>query len=328
MGYYQIRTYLRLKPTSRPSPFIHNDNSKSCVRIDVKHAFGGPPKHHQNQLIFHFDGVIQSTSQEALFEQCALEVINDVLDGYNGTILAYGQSNSGKTFSMTGDLEKFTHRGIIPRTIHQFFVEKESKPEARIAIRLSYLEVYNEVIYDLLAGKQGPDNMVTAMEESGHMRLKGLSQISCTTEAKALEVFSKGERHRAIAATALNKFSNRSHSILTIYFERHATNGYPEKMVGRLNLVDLAGFQRFKGMRTHHQVEKEMMHINKSLTFLEQVVAELRKGKVHISFRQSQLTLLLREALGGNSKTIFIICALLENDFLNETVTITRMVHV
>eukprot|EP00250_Pteridium_aquilinum_P035018 c8466_g1_i1 orf=250-693(+) len=147
MGYYRIGAHLRLRPSSKPSPVLHVDAATSTLRVDLRHADGGPPRSHDDQMVFHFDSIIQSTSQEATFNDCALEIVEDVLCGYNGTILAYGQSGSGKTFAMSGDHKNALHKGIIPRAIQRVFADKCARPESETSIFVSYLEVYNEVIY-------------------------------------------------------------------------------------------------------------------------------------------------------------------------------------
>ncbi|MCO5551732.1 hypothetical protein L7F22_005236 [Adiantum nelumboides] len=325
MGYYRIGTYLRLRPSSRPAPALHADADTSTVRVDLKHADGGPPRSHDDQMVFHFDSVIQSTSQEATFSECARDTVEDVLCGFNGTILAYGQSGSGKTFTMSGDPKNPLHRGIIPRAIQRIFADKFARPESETSIHVSYLEVYNEVIYDLLTDKKEPLRIVSMMEENGQIEMKGLRQFFCETEEEALKHFSHGERRRCIGTNTLHKFSNRSHCMFTIYVERHSKGReHPERSAAKLNLVDLAGCERFKCIDAARQSEKEVLNINKSLTFLEQAVSELRKGQGHVSFRQSRLTMLLRDALGGNSKTVLIVCVLQEDEFLDETISTLR----
>ncbi|MCO5570926.1 hypothetical protein L7F22_024656 [Adiantum nelumboides] len=325
MGYYRIGTYLRLRPSSRPAFALHADADTSTVRVDLKHADGGPPRSRDDQMVFHFDSVIQSTSQEATFSECALDTVEDVLCSYNGTILAYGQSGSGKTFTMSGDPKNPLHRGIIPRAIQRIFADKFARPESETSIHVSYLEVYNEVIYDLLTDKKEPLRIVSMLEENGQIEMKGLRQVFCETEEEALKHFSHGELRRCIGTNTLHKFSNRSHCMFTIYVERHSKRReHPERSAAKLNLVDLAGCERFKCIDAARQSEKEVLNINKSLTFLEQAVSELRKGQGHVCFRQSRLTMLLRDALGGNSKTVLIVCALQEDEFLDETISALR----
>ncbi|KAH7425222.1 hypothetical protein KP509_11G045000 [Ceratopteris richardii] len=276
-------------------------------------------------MVFHFDTIIEGTFQEATFNSCARDIVEDVLCGYNGTVMAYGQSGSGKTFTMSGDPKNSLHQGIIPRSIQRIFADKMARPESETSIHVSYLEVYNEVIYDLLTDRKEPLRSVSIMEENGQIEMKGLCQIPCETEEEALKHFLHGERRRCTGPNTFHKFSNRSHCMFTIYVERHSKGrGHPDRTAAKLNLVDLAGCERFKCIDPTRQSEKEVLNINKSLTFLEQAVSELRKGQGHVSFRQSRLTMLLRDALGGNSKTALIVCALPEDDYLDETISALR----
>nr|AMS24232.1 kinesin 9A protein [Marsilea vestita] len=325
MGYYRIASHLRLKPSARPSPALHVDAPNSSLRVDLKHSAGGPPRSHGDQIVFHLDSVIQSTSQESTFNRCALKIVEDVLCGYNGTVLAYGQSGSGKSYTMSGDPKNSMHKGIVPRAIQRIFAEKAARPESEMAIHVSYLEIYNEVIYDLLSDGSQASRVVTLLEENSLLEMKGLSQFHCSTEEEALKYFLRGERHRTIAPNMHHKMSNRSHCMFTIYVERHTkVRDYPDRTAAKLNLVDLAGCERLKNANSVKQWEKEISNINKSLTFLEQAVADLRRGQGHVSFRQSRLTMLLKDALGGNSRTVLIVCALQEHDSLDETISALR----
>ncbi|KAJ7533335.1 hypothetical protein O6H91_13G043700 [Diphasiastrum complanatum] len=272
MGRFRIKVYLRLRPSDKPSPFIHIQPTSSTVQIDDdKHAGGGPPKNYTERRLFRFDGIIQSSSQEAVFDECAKGVVEDVLTGYHGTIFAYGQVGSGKTFTMTGETKTFIYCGLIPRCIHRIFEEKESKPAAEIKVHVSYLEIHNEVIYDLLAKREAA-SQITTLEEDGTVEFRGLTRVLCTTEEQALKLFFEGERHKAVAVHPLNQVSSRSHCMFTLYVERHAgMASIPEKTAAKLNLVDLAGFGQSKGIEFSEQSKKEIVNINKSLIFLEQI---------------------------------------------------------
>ncbi|BBN03135.1 hypothetical protein MPTK1_2g21020 [Marchantia polymorpha subsp. ruderalis] len=265
MGHCRVKVHLRLRPSCRPSTAIHVDHAAHTIRIDVlKQHGGGPPKPYNDQMVFPFDSIIQSSCQEAVFEQCARQVVEDVLGGYNGTILTYGQTGSGKTFTMTGDTKAYAHRGIVPRAVERIFAEKVAKPEAGITVHVSYLEVYNEM-------------------------------------------------------------SSRSHCVFTMFVERHSgLRTLQEVTSSKLNLVDLAGSERLKRTEVGGTTKKEAMLINKSLSFLEQAVFALRQGLGHVPFRQSRLTTLLKDALGGNCKTVLIVCAWAEDFFLDETISALR----
>ncbi|OAE28508.1 hypothetical protein AXG93_1736s1040 [Marchantia polymorpha subsp. ruderalis] len=327
MGHCRVKVHLRLRPSCRPSTAIHVDHAAHTIRIDVlKQHGGGPPKPYNDQMVFPFDSIIQSSCQEAVFEQCARQVVEDVLGGYNGTILTYGQTGSGKTFTMTGDTKAYAHRGIVPRAVERIFAEKVAKPEAGITVHVSYLEVYNEGIYDLLPQRRlaSAVNLV-AMEDNGLIEIKGLNKMHVNTEEEAMKYFFEGERHRSVAPHALNQMSSRSHCVFTMFVERHSgLRTLQEVTSSKLNLVDLAGSERLKRTEVGGTTKKEAMLINKSLSFLEQAVFALRQGLGHVPFRQSRLTTLLKDALGGNCKTVLIVCAWAEDFFLDETISALR----
>ncbi|KAL2644756.1 hypothetical protein R1flu_012343 [Riccia fluitans] len=362
MGHHRVKVFVRLRPSCRPSTAIHVDHAANTIRIDVqKQHGGGPPRPYNDQMVFPFDNVIQSSCQETVFDQCAKSVVEDILGGYNGTILTYGQTGSGKTYTMTGDTKAYAHRGIIPRAVERIFAEKVAKPEAGITVHVSYLEVYNEGIYDLLPQRRLASAVsLTAMEDNGLIEIKGLNKMHCSTEAEALKYFFEGERHRSVAPHTLNQMSSRSHCVFTLFVERHSGLRTLEEVTScKLNLVDLAGLERLKRTEVGGQTKKEAMLINKSLSFLEQVVSHtlrfaalvmqkqrlsleayylksalhwadraavyaLRQGTGHVPFRQSRLTTLLKDALGGNCKTVLIACAWAEDFFLDETISTLR----
>ncbi|CAM6016210.1 unnamed protein product [Sphagnum balticum] len=321
----RIKVHLRMRPSSKPSAALHFDETKAMVRIDVQKKqsnVGGPPRSYTDQIVFSFDSVIQTTNQETIFDSCAKQLVEDVLHGYHGTIMTYGQVGSGKTFTMTGDMKVYAHRGIAPRAMHRIFQEKETKPEAGIRVQMSYVEVYNEGIYDLLQTRREPAGSLMILEENGLVELRGLTKMPVENEAEALKLYFEGEKLRSYSDHSLNQMSSRSHCVLTFYIERRTgIRTLQDVTVAKLNLVDLAGNERVKKTSDYRgRLRREAMAINKSLTFLEQTVYALRLGQGYIPFRQSRLTTLLKESLGGNCKTILIVCAWPEDYFLDETI--------
>ncbi|KAH9532915.1 hypothetical protein CY35_18G024400 [Sphagnum magellanicum] len=321
----RIKVHLRMRPSSKPSAALHFDETKAMVRIDVQKKqsnVGGPPRSYTDQIVFSLDSVIQTTNQETVFDSCAKQLVEDVLQGYHGTIMTYGQVGSGKTFTMTGDMKVYAHRGIAPRAMHRIFQEKETKPEAGIRVQMSYVEVYNEGIYDLLQTRGEPAGSLMILEENGLVELRGLTKMPVENEAEALKLYFEGEKLRSYSDHSLNQMSSRSHCVLTLYIERRTgIRTLQDVTVAKLNLVDLAGNERVKKTSDYRgRLRREAMAINKSLTFLEQTVYALRLGQGYIPFRQSRLTTLLKESLGGNCKTILIVCAWPEDYFLDETI--------
>jgi len=223
--------------------------------------------------VFSLDSVIQTTNQETVFESCAKQLVEDVLQGYHGTIMTYGQVGSGKTFTMTGDMKVYAHRGIAPRAMHRIFQEKETKPEAGIRVQMSYVEVYNEGIYDLLQTRGEPAGSLMILEENGLVELRGLTKMPVENEAEALKLYFEGEKLRSYSDHSLNQMSSRSHCVLTFYIERRTgIRTLQDVTVAKLNLVDLAGNERVKKTSDYRgHLRREAMAINKSLTFLEQI---------------------------------------------------------
>ena len=287
----------------------------------IKSAAGGIP----NSTAHKFDGVLWNSSQEEVYEAAAQEVVNGVIDGYNGTIFAYGQTGAGKTYSMTGDTVSYSQRGIIPRAIFELFRAADERVDSNTTFRVSYLEIYNEVIYDLLSEEpESADNLVI-VDEGGMTTVKGLSRREVTNEEAALAMFFRGENIRSTAQHCLNRFSSRSHCIFTVEMETSKVGDTSERVIiSKLHLVDLAGSERTKKTQVTGQTLKEANFINKSLSFLEQTVAALGRREAHIPFRQTKLTAALKDALGGNSKSVMIACVWPEERHAEESASTLR----
>ncbi|ORZ38760.1 P-loop containing nucleoside triphosphate hydrolase protein [Catenaria anguillulae PL171] len=235
------------------------------------------------------------------------------MDGYNGTLLCYGQTGAGKTFTMTGG-ESYHHRGIIPRAISQVFREVHDRPQYAYTIRISYLEIYNEQMVDLLIpGAQAVD--MNVIEDKNGCTVKGLSQHVATSEEDALNLLFEGETNRSIGDHALNRTSSRSHCIFSIHVEsKSRVDSSDDVIFSKLNLVDLAGSERLAKTNSTGRTLKEAMFINKSLTFLEQVIIALAdKKRDHVPFRQS-----------GNCNTLMIANIWGEAAHLEETISTLR----
>lgn len=252
--------------------------------------------------------------------------------------MCYGQTGAGKTFTMTGGrAATYKSRGIVPRSVSHVFRSIADKPDTSYVVRISYLEIYNDVMYDLLAPSGTGTALSGDFEEdkaSGHTRVKGLSRHVAATEQAALNLLFEGETNRAIGQHALNKASSRSHCIFTIHVEARSRVESDERLVeSKLNLVDLAGSERVSKTGSSGVILKEAMYINKSLTFLEQVIIALsEKRRDHIPYRRSKLTNVLKDSLGGNCKTLMFANIWPESSHLEETISTlkfaTRMMRV
>lgn len=272
------------------------------------------PKKWDGKTRMTFDRVFgPNSSQENVYDKIS-PLVTCVLKGYSGTILAYGQTNSGKTYTMTGSKQK---PGILGRVIHQFF-EHQKDDERQIVdesvvkqhlIHVCMLEVYNERVRDLL--RKSGDKFVEVREHPDHgFFVKGLTKQIVTNEQHALNILVEALKCRTVAKTAHNDASSRSHLLFTVCMEISTVIkicGKPNKtvLVSKMNLVDLAGSECLTDT-VSKEMETESKNINKSLTCLTVVINKLASAEGHVPYRNSKLTMLLRDSLGGNSQTLMI----------------------
>ncbi|CAK9043336.1 unnamed protein product [Durusdinium trenchii] len=311
--------------------FKFNEAADSIDMRLPKDESAGLVNNQQETWHFKLDKVLSNGSQEQIFEICAADVVRSVMDGYNGTILAYGQTGAGKTHTMSGGHMGFADRGIVPRAISAIYAEAAARPENNITIKLSYVEIYNELMFDLLTdvGVAEQSGDLSIVEDSrGNIQVRGLTTPVGGTEEEALHIFFQGDTNRHVAEHALNKGSTRSHVVFTIYVESRSRVESSEKVIfSKLHLVDLAGSERLKKTGSDGVMLKEATFINKSLTFLEQVVVALgSKHRDHIPYRQSKLTHILkdRDSLGGNCKTTMVANIWPEAKMVEETASTLR----
>ena len=259
-----------------------------------------------NNYRFKFDRIFPpSSTQEDIYNFGVKGIIDSVLDGYNGTVLAYGQTSSGKTYTMQGEMNNNSTQGIIPRMIEHVFDFIHSQEGSEFMIKVSMIEIYLEKIRDLLDLSRV--NLQVRENFSKGIYVDGCSEryVGCPEDVyAALKI---GSNNRAQAATLMNEHSSRSHSIFILTInQNNKKEGFSK--VGKLYLVDLAGSEKIsKTGATGHTLEEAKI-INKSLTTLGRVINNLTDGKSqHIPYRESKLTRVLQESLGGNSKTCLII---------------------
>ncbi|KAH8854535.1 Kinesin-like protein isoform 2 [Schistosoma japonicum] len=272
---------------------VHNPNGK---RND------GPRR-------FRFDAVYDENSmQKDLYNETFRGLIDNVLVGFNGTVFAYGQTGTGKTFTIQGFQDNPELRGIMPNSFVHIFDEISKSMGTQYLVRASYLEIYKEEIRDLLRRDQSKHLEIREKPDSG-IYIKDLSSVLTKSIDEILKVMTIGYQNRAVGATNMNEHSSRSHAIFIITVEccRTGTDGKKHIRVGKLNLVDLAGSERQSKTLSEGERLKEATKINLSLSTLGNVISALVDGKsTHIPYRDSKLTRLLQDSLGGNSKTIMI----------------------
>ena len=256
------------------------------------------------------------STQENMYKKVAYKTISDFTEGYHGTIFAYGQSGSGKTYSMLGPdsvLETLSTNnenelyGITPRAIYQIFesLNEFSRNGTNWKLSLSYIEIYNEKVKCLLSGK----NELKIREDPNEgFIIPEKDSIDCKSPKEIFEGIHKANENRATGATNQNERSSRSHSIMQLELIYNSIDGLVRK--SRLSLVDLAGSERIAKTGAEGQRLKEAQKINQSLTTLGMVIMALTTpGSKHVPFRNSKLTLILRDSLGGSSKTTLLCTA-------------------
>ncbi|XP_065301794.1 kinesin heavy chain [Dermacentor albipictus] len=258
--------------------------------------------------VYVYDKVFKpNATQEKVYSEAAKAIVKDVLMGYNGTIFAYGQTSSGKTHTMEGVLGDSYSQGIIPRIINDIFNHIYSMDEnIEFHIKVSYFEIYLDKIRDLLDVTK--TNLSVHEDKNRVPFVKGATERFVTSPEEVMEVIDEGKANRHIAVTNMNEHSSRSHSVFLINVKQENLDDQ-KKLSGKLYLVDLAGSEKVSKTGAEGMVLDEAKNINKSLSALGNVIAALADGnKSHIPYRDSKLTRILQESLGGNSRTTIIIC--------------------
>lgn len=270
---------------------------------------------------FTFDGVLeQSATQADVYREVAQPIVDDVLEGYNGTILAYGQTGAGKTHTLSSIQPGSI--GIVPRAAQDLFDRAGARGNRAVEVKLSYLQIYCEQIQDLLMPETGDNLCIRELKDGGGARVgvPELQEMVVTCLDDCLRLIQLGDRNRTVAFTALNAHSSRSHAVIiftvTTVIEEP---GETKKRTGRLYLVDLAGSERLKKSKSVAQRAVEARAINLSLTTLGKCVNARATGQLHVPFRDSKLTRLLQESLGGNAKTSMIVAVRGTGDHAEET---------
>jgi len=257
---------------------------------------------------YTFDRVFkQNASQEFVYVEAAKPIVSDVLAGYNGTIFAYGQTASGKTHTMEGIIGDQTWQGIIPRIVQDIFNYIYTMDEnLEFHIKVSYFEIYLDKIRDLLDVSK--TNLAVHEDRNRVPYVKGATERFVSSPEEVLDVISEGKANRHVSVTNMNEHSSRSHSIFLINVKQENTETQ-KKLSGKLYLVDLAGSEKVSKTGAEGEVLEEAKNINKSLSALGNVISGLAEGSnSYIPYRDSKMTRILQESLGGNSRTTIIIC--------------------
>ena len=316
----------RVQVSVRVRPFLDDvkkDPTSPIESIDKKRNVINIIKEYDKKT-FTYDHIYpMESNQSEIFEETSKEVVKSVLKGYNGTIFAYGQTGTGKTYTMVGDFKNQKDKGIIPHAFDYIFEQTKQDKEHKYNILISFIQIYIEQIQDLLDPskkdiriREDPDNGVY---------LEGVTWVKVSSTDECCQVFLKGEENRATHATLMNAHSSRSHAILIAKIQKNIvlskekinelSKESNEKIkaernmtTGSLYLVDLAGSERVKKTKAVEMRLEEAKKINYSLLILGKCINALAEGKqTYISYRESKLTRLLQESLGGNAKTSLIV---------------------
>ncbi|XP_026204327.1 kinesin-like protein KIF17 isoform X3 [Anabas testudineus] len=311
MGSESVKVVVRCRPLNDREKAL---GSKMALSMDLHRcqcfiekpgAADEPPKQ------FTFDGTyfIDQTTEQ-MYNEIAYPLVEGVTEGYNGTIFAYGQTGSGKSFTMQGLSDPASQRGVIPRAFEHIFESIQCAENTKFLVRASYLEIYNEEIRDLLGNNTKQRLELKEHPERG-VYVQYLSMHTVHSVGECERIILQGWKNRAVAYTLMNKDSSRSHSIFSIHLEICSTDeaGQDHLRAGKLNLVDLAGSERQSKTGATGERLREATKINLSLSALGNVISALVDGRSkYIPYRDSKLTRLLQDSLGGNTRTLMIAC--------------------
>eukprot|EP00884_Botryococcus_braunii_P015285 jgi/Botrbrau1/243/Bobra.0022s0218.1 len=313
-----IRVFCRVRPLSRDLPVVEaGENGQPLIQFATTGDLHGRALEMSGPIgsgqaagkhAFVFDRVFgPASSQDEVFDEIT-HLVQSALDGYKVCIFAYGQTGSGKTYTMLGTQDE---RGVIPRAMEQLFKCSCSLEEQgwSFEMKASMLEIYNEEIRDLI-GKgppAGKKHTVVHDDKKGGTQVSFLECVDCKNPGKVKALLDKASRQRAVGATAANEHSSRSHMVFMMSITgTNPANG--QEVNGSLNLIDLAGSERLKKSNAEGERLKETQAINKSLSALGDVIAALgSRDASHIPYRNSKLTWLLQNSLGGDAKTLMFV---------------------
>ncbi len=322
-----IKVFLRIRPLNNRENKIDNKFKSSPLSVISENSVQILSTN--DVLTFNFDkifaeGVDEHSSQTQIFDTTTKHIIHSTVDGYNSTIFSYGATGTGKSYTMFGN-EKAT--GIIPRACTLIFSLLEKKELLRYEVKLSFIEIYCEQIRDLLAyaGISQLKLRESISTTGNEVYIEGAIEKTVSSAQNILNVIAEHSLNRITASTALNNRSSRSHAVVIIKIIQNFSDG--TSTISRMNLVDLAGSENVgKSLSTGVNLVEAQM-INKSLSSLGNVIyalTEKMQEKKHIPYRDSKLTFLLRDSLGGNSKCALIATATYSEDALFETISTLR----
>jgi kinesin family protein 14 len=355
-----ITVGIRIRPLSKKEIIQGQKNIIQVSDNYKKIAINDPASKQLHQFESDICFTDNNSSQANVFDCIGTPLISRAFEGFNVSLFAYGQTGSGKTYSMIGSPQD---EGIIPRFIKSLFHKISTQKDAKTQFQceISYYEIYNEKVYDLLnrssneTGQQQQMNNRFSNLNNDQIRtnlkvredpdtgpyIENLLKISCENANDVLLWFDIGNKRRATACTNTNDKSSRSHSIFQINLKqiKNESDGVDvssksklQILTSKINLIDLAGSERINNLQNHHQQHsssrfKESTSINKSLLTLGKIIcilSERSQNLIHLPYRESELTWLLKESLGGNAKTAMLATIHPSSQFLDETLSTLR----
>ncbi|KAK2885774.1 hypothetical protein Q8A67_016611 [Cirrhinus molitorella] len=324
-----VKVVVRCRPMNEKE---RTANFERVVSVDVKlgqvavRNLRGASSH-DHPKVFTFDSVYDwNSKQMELYDETFRPLVDSVLFGFNGTIFAYGQTGTGKTYTMEGVRNDPDRRGVIPNSFEHIFTHISRSQNQQYLVRASYLEIYQEEIRDLLSKDQLRRLELKERPDTG-VYVKDLSSFVTKSVREIEHVMNVGNQNRSVGATNMNEHSSRSHAIFVITIEcsELGPDGENHIRVGKLNLVDLAGSERQTKTGAQGERLKEATKINLSLSALGNVISALVDGRsTHIPYRDSKLTRLLQDSLGGNARTVMVANIGPASYNLEETLTTLR----
>lgn len=322
--HHHVRVVARIRPLSQSEQERGSKETITSLQDPSTPANGEEPEiietnGHGNKRWFELDAVFDPHStQEQVYEKSGARraVCDDIFKGYNATILAYGQTGSGKTHTMgtavrgDGSTQVQEGDGMIPRACIDLFENVSQKCDGNARVELSYLEIYNEEVRDLLSPADNHGALKIRETLQGEVYVSGLTSKQVLNPNDIGKLMEQASKKRVVASTAMNAVSSRSHAICTLRISGVIeSDSEVDKFTSKLTLVDLAGSERIKKTGAQGSRRQEGISINKGLFVLGQVVSALSgSSKTRPPYRESKLTRLLQDSLGGNSRTIMVAC--------------------
>ncbi|XP_052861202.1 chromosome-associated kinesin KIF4-like [Anopheles cruzii] len=323
----------------RIRPLSVQELERGCQSVVIQPSPDGPRLVARGSEEFIFSDVFGPTAtQTEVYERTVRRLVLRLFEGFNVCILAYGQTGSGKTYTIGTSFDGHLNAdsGILPRALLDIFkvvngTSTDDETETSYRVLCSFMEIYQENVYDLFSPRNRYERLVGIRESTTGIIVPGLTEVPVSSTEETFRWLVRGASCRAMAPTSMNKQSNRSHTIFTVIVRKRCRTGGDEKVtISKLHFVDLAGSERTKKSLASGERLRETIQINKALLALGNVISTLasigsiQSKKTFVSYRDSKLTRLLQNSLGGNSITLMLACVSPANYNIEETLSTLR----